>query len=75
MKEPPKGSFSRRQAIEARYTNYLQVGSSRREIILEFGQYNEGDTEPHIHTRLVIHPAYFHEFLKTLQQSADSDSE
>ncbi len=56
---------------DARYTNYLQVGSAPREIILEFGQYHDGEGAPRIHTRLVTHPDYLEDFLAVLTKALE----
>jgi hypothetical protein len=66
--EPEVHSFSN---LEAQYTNYLQVGSGPHEMILEFGQYHNGEEAPRIHTRLVTHPAYIEEFIRVLAQALD----
>lgn len=54
---------------DAVYTNYLQAGSTARELILEFGQHHSGEGSPHIHTRLVTHPAYAEEFLRVMTEA------
>ncbi len=59
--DPPAG-----EPGNAQYVNYLQVGRTEHEIILEFGQFHAGDARPRILTRLVTHPAYAGEFLLVL---------
>ena len=54
---------------EAVYTNYLQAGSTPREVILEFGQFHSGEKSPRIHTRLITHPAYVEEFLRVMAEA------
>lgn len=57
-------------SLEARYANYLQIGYSQEELVLEFGQaYNESHGDPMIHTRLVTTPLFAREFLRLLEQS------
>jgi hypothetical protein len=58
---PPRG--------EVYYVNYLQVGRTAREIVLEFGVYHAGDAQPRIQARLATHPAYAEEFLTILAQA------
>jgi hypothetical protein len=59
---------SDRETIEARYANYLAVGTGALEILLEFGQYYSGG-KPAVHTRLVTNPASALDFLGLLQVS------
>ncbi len=54
---------------DAVYTNYLQAGSTAREIVLEFGQHHRGEMYPRIHTRLVTHPAYAEDFLRVMAEA------
>jgi hypothetical protein len=56
-------------APDATYVNYLQAGSTAREIMLEFGQYHSGDKSPRIHVRLVTHPGYVEEFLLVMTEA------
>ena len=42
----------------ARYANSFSVGHSNFEFILDFGQSQEGNREPLVHTRIVTGPAY-----------------
>lgn len=51
------------------YVNYLQAGSTAREIMLEFGQYHSGDKSPRIHLRLVTHPGYVEDFLRVMTEA------
>ena len=54
---------------DAVYTNYFQIGTTANEVVLEFGQFHRGETHPRIHTRLVTHPAYAKEFLRTMMEA------
>lgn len=57
--------------IEGRYANYFQVGHNAFEFVLDFGQsYREGGRE-HIHTRIIMSPAYASELLKLLRESVE----
>lgn len=38
---------------EAKYANYFKVGHRLFEFYLEFGQAEDDETEPYIHTRIV----------------------
>lgn len=61
-------------ALEARYANYLQIGYSQEEVVLEFGQaYDESQGDPMIHTRLVTTPAFAREFLRLLKRSVQEN--
>jgi hypothetical protein len=55
-------------ALEARYSNFLKVGSNECEVILEFGQRYSTSPE-HIHTRIITAPRYAEEFLDVLQRA------
>jgi Protein of unknown function (DUF3467) len=52
---------------EARYANYFTAGHNAFEVILEFGQFYEGDPQPRRHTRIITTPAYAKTFLEVLQ--------
>jgi len=54
---------------DAVYTNYLQAGSTARELILEFGQHHRGEGSPRIHTKLVTHPDYSEDFLRVIAEA------
>ncbi len=54
---------------EGRYANYFNVGHNAFEVILEFGQFYEGNQEPRMHTRIVTSPAYAKALLGLLQSS------
>lgn len=44
--------------LEARYTNYFEVGHNAFEFIFDFGQYHPENTEARMHTRIVTGPVY-----------------
>jgi hypothetical protein len=56
--------------IEARYSNYLDVGHSAFEFLLDFGQHYESDEGTgRIHTRIVTSPYYAKQFARLLEQA------
>jgi hypothetical protein len=56
--------------LEARYANYLQIGYSDDEFVIEFGQSSyEREGDPVIHTRLATTPMFAREFLRLLERS------
>ncbi len=57
---------------EAKYANYLEVGHNPFEFLLEFGQHQEGDTEPLFHSRIIANPVYAKAFLDLLRAAVDS---
>jgi Protein of unknown function (DUF3467) len=52
------GSSRQDKEPEGRYANFFSVGHNAFEVVLEFGQWYEGDAEPRVHTRIVTGPAY-----------------
>jgi hypothetical protein len=56
---------------EARYANYFKTGHNAYEVILEFGQFYEGDSQPRMHTRIVTGPEYARTFLEILRDSLE----
>jgi len=52
---------------EARYANYFHVGHNAFEVMLEFGQYNKGASQPRMHTRIVAAPVYAKALLGLLE--------
>jgi Protein of unknown function (DUF3467) len=49
---------SSREPKEGRYANHFHVGHNAFEVILDFGQFYEGNDQPWMHTRIVTSPAY-----------------
>jgi hypothetical protein len=43
---------------EGRYANHFHIGHNAFEVILEFGQFYEGEKQAMMHTRIVTSPAY-----------------
>jgi hypothetical protein len=66
MTERPQ-TASLAEDAEGRYANYFKAGHNAFEVILEFGQFYEGDAQPRMHTRIVTTPAYAKTFLGVLQ--------
>jgi len=44
--------------LEARYTNYFEVGHNAFEFLFDFGQYHPEDASALIHTRIITGPVY-----------------
>jgi hypothetical protein len=44
--------------LEARYANHFHVGHNAFEVVLQFGQFYEGNSQPVMHTRIVTNPVY-----------------
>lgn len=44
--------------LEARYTNYFEVGHNAFEFIFDFGQYHPENSDARMHTRIVTAPVY-----------------
>jgi len=57
--------------LEGRYANYFKVGHNAFELIIDCGQYDPDDQEPHIHIRIITSPAYGKALLETLRNSID----
>ncbi len=66
-RDHPRKRTTDAQGGEARYANYLEVGTNETECVLDFGQYYEGDNALRLHTRIVVAPAYMKEFAALLQ--------
>jgi hypothetical protein len=54
---------------EARYANHFHVGHNAFEVILQFGQFYEGDQQALMHTRIVTCPAYAETLLELLSRT------
>jgi hypothetical protein len=52
---------------EGRYANYFNVGHNAFEVILQFGQYYQGNAQPQLHTTIVTAPAYAKTLLEILK--------
>ena len=51
---------------EGRFANHFHIGHNAFEVILQFGQYYEGDEQAVMHTRIVTCPAYAETLLQLL---------
>jgi Protein of unknown function (DUF3467) len=54
---------------ERRYANFLEVGYTADEFVVDFGQYHEGDPEVHLHTGIVMTPTVAKELARLLAES------
>ncbi len=68
MDEKPLGSFANDER-EGRYANFFNIGHNAFEVILEFGQFFEGNKQPHMHTRILMSPVYARTFQNLLRES------
>lgn len=48
----------RSRSLEARYSNYFEIGHNAFEFIFDFGQYHPEDSAAHMHSRIVTGPVY-----------------
>ncbi len=51
-------SGSTAKNLEARYTNYFEVGHNAFEFIFDFGQYHPENAEARMHSRIITGPVY-----------------
>jgi hypothetical protein len=51
---------------EGRYANHFHIGHNAFEVVLQFGQFYEGDKQPVMHTKIVTSPAYASMLLQLL---------
>ena len=56
---------------EGRYANHFQIGYNAFEVILQFGQFHEGDEQAVMHTRIITCPAYAETLLNLLSQTLE----
>ena len=64
--EPP---LPAKKPVEARYSNYFEIGFNSHEIVIDCGQYYDGDPEPRILNRIITSPAYAQSLLELLQKT------
>jgi len=57
------------EAREGRYANHFYIGHNAFEVILQFGQFYEGNNQPVMHTSIVTSPAYAERFLRLLSRA------
>jgi hypothetical protein len=54
---------------DGRYANHFSVGHNAYEVILQFGQFYEGNEKPVMHTTIVTSPVYAQLLLSLLRQT------
>jgi hypothetical protein len=54
---------------EGRYANHFHIGYNAFEMILQFGQFYEGNTQPVMHTTIITSPAYAENLLHLLNST------
>lgn len=57
------------QFREGRYANHFHIGYNAFEVMLQFGQFYEGNAQPVMHTTIITSPAYAESFLELLSES------
>lgn len=57
------------QPREGKYANHFHIGYNAFEMILQFGQFYEGNVQPVMHTTIITSPAYADNLLKLLSGS------
>ncbi len=63
------------RAVEAKYANYLEVGHNPFEFRLDFGQHDEDEPGPHVHSRIITNPVYAKAFVDLLRNAVASYEE
>ena len=63
--QPGKGELA------ARYANYFEIGHNAAEFIVDFGQAYSTEKESHLHTRIVMSPAYAKALQRLLEKSIE----
>jgi len=54
---------------EGRYANHFHIGYNAFEMILQFGQFYEGNKQPVMHTTIITSPAYAENLLHLLSST------
>lgn len=54
----PDNLVSEDSGLEGRYANHFVIGHNAFEVVLQFGQFYEGDQQAVMHTRIVTSPGY-----------------
>ena len=70
MSDEPRADLHEGET-EGRYANYFTVGFNAFEVVLVFGQFYEGNPQPHLHTRIVTGPAYAKSLLDLFRSSLE----
>lgn len=55
--------------LEAKYTNYFEVGYNAFEVLIDFGQLYVDGSNKQLHTRVVTSPPYAKELLRLLAET------
>lgn len=67
MEKP--GAHNPDEVRDGRYANHFSIGHNAYEVILQFGQYYEGNEKPVMHTTIVTSPAYAQRLLRLLTET------
>src|SRR5690349_21620523 len=62
---------ARPRSLEARYSNYFEIGHNAFEFIFDFGQYHPEDAAAHMHSRIVTGPVYAKLLAGLLQETVE----
>ena len=62
---------ARPRSLEARYSNYFEIGHNAFEFIFDFGQYHPEDSAAHMHSRIVTGPVYAKLLAGLLQETVE----
>lgn len=63
------GGHNPDEVRDGRYANHFSIGHNAYEVILQFGQYYEGNEKPVMHTTIVTSPAYAQRLLRLLTEA------
>jgi len=63
------GEHNHEEGTEGRYANHFSIGHNAFEVILQFGQFYEGNEKPVMHTTIVTSPAYAQRLLEVLSET------
>ena len=58
--------------MEAKYTNYFNIGHNAHEFVLDFGQFYSEEEHAQLHTRLVVGPTFARALAALLKQSLET---
>jgi len=61
--------YSETGELEGQYANHYRVGYNAFEFVIEFGQFNEGNSTARFHTRIISNPIYAKQLLGLLAES------
>jgi hypothetical protein len=66
---PDSAANNHEQPREGRYANHFHIGFNAFEVVLQFGQFYEGNSQPVMHTTIITSPAYAQSLLQLLSGS------